>query len=653
MNTQEQIKQSYHDSATAIGEEIRKLRGRGREFVTGEIASFLGIVAFIALITISDSDWMKIIEGVMAAMMVVCYIVIRNKDTKNSRLIMEKEQLQRAYQHEEAALGGDFSAFDDGERYIDPHHPFTYDMDIFGKESLYQRINRTVTTLGADRLAESLSRVDMHKSAEETNEYHDAINTLATDDLSEWRMRFISCGVDAKIDTSAILQSLPKLQEITIPHFLSGRGIKIVASLLTIGILASIIAAIYRLVNPMLPIVWIFVNFFLVAGMAGKYLKQMLTVGNKLRNEMQPLMRVVKLANRIEPGQSIIIKKDVAHLQEAINSFEILTNIVETLILRTSDAYKFFADAFCLRGFFLVNKFSRWRSMATSNLTEWIGAVSELDTLVSMAQMRYDHPEAGSATIINNEKNEEPIYYEAKGLWHPFLGAKAVRNDFDIRDGNFYIVTGANMAGKSTFLRALGVNYILAMNGMPVFAESLTVSRFKLFSSMRTSDDLSHGISYFNAELLRLKQLLKYIDPSPLPSPSGRGESPTYDTQTHTPLGRYTLPEGEGRGGVGPSFSHTLLILDEILKGTNSLDKLNGSRMFLRAITDKPVAGVIATHDLELAKMEQESPQFHNWCFEIALGTDVTYPYKITPGVAKNQNATYLLSRILSNFAEK
>ena len=75
--------------------------------------------------------------------------------------------------------------------------------------------------------------------------------------------------------------------------------------------------------------------------------------------------------------------------------------------------------------------------------------------------------------------------------------------------------------------------------------------------------------------------------------------------------------------------------------------------MFLRAITDKPVAGVIATHDLELAKMEQESPQFHNWCFEIALGTDVTYPYKITPGVAKNQNATYLLSRILSNFAEK
>ncbi len=611
MNTQEQIKQSYHDSATAIGEEIRKLRGRGREFVTGEIASFLGIVAFIALITISDSDWMKIIEGVMAAMMVVCYIVIRNKDTKNSRLIMEKEQLQRAYQQEEAALGGDFSAFDDGERYVDPQHPFTYDLDIFGQESLYQRINRTVTTLGAGCLAESLSRVDRHKTIQEIERYHEAINTLAAPDLSDWRMRFISCGVKGKIDTDAILLSLPQLQAIAVPHYLSGRGIKVAASLLSVGLIASIIAAIYQLVNPMLPILWMFVNFFLVAGLAGSYLNRMLTVGNKLRNEMQPLMRVVRLIDEIEPRHSTLIKEDVDQLKEAASSFEMLTDIVETLILRTNDAYKFFADAFCLRGFFLLRKFSRWRTMATDNLTEWINAVSELDTLVSMAQMRYDHPEAGSATIIDKVNSEEPIYYEAKGLWHPFLGAKAVRNDFSIRDGNFYIVTGANMAGKSTFLRALGMNYILAMNGMPVFAESLTVSRFKLFSSMRTSDDLSHGISYFNAELLRLQQLLEYIQ------------------------------------------QPTLIILDEILKGTNSLDKLNGSRMFLRAITDKPVAGVIATHDLELAKMEQESPQFHNWCFEIALGTDVTYPYKITPGVAKNQNATYLLSNILRNFAKK
>lgn len=627
MNTQEQIKQACHERATTIGETIRQLRARGRAFVTGEIASFLGMVALIATITITDSDIMKIMEGLLAAVMIACYIIIRNKDTRNSRRLTELEQLRRAYRQEEAALGGDFSAFDDGKRYVDPHHPFTYDLDIFGKESLYQRLNRTVTTLGADRLAESLSRVDMHESIDEIDEYRKAVDTLAADGLAEWRMKFISCGVDAKIDTKAILQSLSHLREIIIPPYLSGRGMKVIASLLSAGLFASIIAAVYRLVNPMLPIVWLFVNFFLVAGLAGKYLKQMLTVGHQLRNEMQPLMRVVRLANEAEHGTSSIIKKDVDSLQEAISSFEMLADIVETLILRTSDAYRYFADAFCLRGFFLLHKFSRWRSMATSNLPTWIEAATELDALVSMAQMRYDHPEAGSATIIEETGSEAPVYFEARGLWHPFLGAKAVRNDFSIRDGNFYIVTGANMAGKSTFLRALGVNYILAMNGMPVFAERLTVSRFKLFSSMRTSDDLSHGISYFNAELRRLQQMIEFIqppidptdptDPTPFPSPSGRGE-------------------------------HTLLILDEILKGTNSLDKLNGSRMFLRAITKKPVAGVIATHDLELAKMEQESSLFHNWCFEIALGTDVTYPYKITPGVARNQNATFLIKKMLA-----
>lgn len=617
METKQQLRDNYHHEAAGLQQRINRMKARGRGFVTGEIASFLGLIAFIATITLSESELLKAAEGVLAALMAVCYIIIRNKDTRNSRRITELEQLRLAYQQEEAALDGDFAAFDDGERYVDPQHPFTYDLDIFGQESLYQRINRTVTTLGAGRLAESLSKVDRHKTIQEIDRYREAINTLAAPDLSDWRMRFISCGVKGKIDTDAILLSLPQLQKITIPHYLSSRSIKVAASLLSVGLIASIIAAIYQLVNPMLPILWVFVNFFLVAGLAGSYLNRMLTVGNKLRNEMQPLMRVVRLIDEIEPGHSTLIKEDVDQLKEAASSFEMLTDIVETLILRTSDAYKFFADAFCLRGFFLANKFCRWRSMTYSNLTVWIEAVTDLDVLVSMAQMRYNHPEAGSATIIEKEGSEEPIYYEAKGLWHPFLGAKAVRNDFSIRDGNFYIVTGANMAGKSTFLRALGINYILAMNGMPVFAERLTVSRFKLFSSMRTSDDLSHGISYFNAELRRLEQMIQFI------------------------------------GAPTPSSSHTLLILDEILKGTNSLDKLNGSRMFLRAISDKPVAGIIATHDLELAKMEQESPQFHNWCFEIALGTDVTYPYKITPGVAKNQNATYLLSRILCNFATR
>ena len=165
------------------------------------------------------------------------------------------------------------------------------------------------------------------------------------------------------------------------------------------------------------------------------------------------------------------------------------------------------------------------------------------------------------------------------------------------------------MAGKSTFLRSIGINYVLAINGLPVFADDMEISLFYLFTNMRTKDDLTHGISYFNAELLRLKQLINSLD-------------------IETP---------------------TLIILDEILKGTNSVDKLNGSRLFLKYISDKNVTGIIATHDLELSNLEKEQPnRFHNYCFEIQLSDQLTYPYKITKSVARNQNATYLLKQLLT-----
>ena len=309
-------------------------------------------------------------------------------------------------------------------------------------------------------------------------------------------------------------------------------------------------------------------------------------------------------------------------LAEALPSFSELEKILSGYDRRGNFLGLFFTDSFLLSDFFLVRRFLKWKNNYMAQMEEWVEIVSEMDAMVSMADFRYNHPEATDARLLDasetqlqaGQKSEcfgQPVVFEAKNLYHPFLGAKAVKNDFCIDDGNYYIVTGANMAGKSTFLRSLGVNYILAMAGMPVFADTLRISRFRLFSSMRTSDDLTHGISYFNAELLRLEQLVQFC----------KGDS-----------------------------LRTLIILDEILKGTNSVDKLNGSRLFLESIAQLPVSGVIATHDLELSKMENESDlgrRFHNYCFEIDLGLDVTYTYKIQRGVAKNQNATFLLKKLI------
>lgn len=612
--TNKQI-EDYRREEETLRQQIQRLKARSRAFVIGDILSFLGILFFLVLITLSDNSMLRVGEGVMAAVMAVVYIVVRNRDVKNSERMAETERLRRVYVHEAAALTGDFSAFDDGQRYVNPHHPFTYDLDIFGRDSLFQRINRTVTNEGADRLAAFLQSVDMHSTTAEINAYREAVNELAAqgDDANRidhaagdeaaamlrWRMRFMAFGVDGKIDTTTVKREAPNVGKVVFPSCFQRGSLKVLLWALVVGFLASIVLAVEGQLSVGVPILWLFFNFFLTQTLAQRRLRAIQTAVVALHDDMQPLMRLVRHILSVD-FHSDVVKRQVDAIREAANSMEHLTAIVETMVLRGHGLYLFLSDSILLRGMFLAMKYVAWQRSATDKVDALVAAVAELDALVSMGELRSED----RAEVVD----DKGVVFRSKGLGHPFLGEKAVKNDFVIDDRNFYIVTGANMAGKSTFLRAVGVNYVLAMNGMPVFADQLTVSRFQLFTSMRTSDDLAHGISYFNAELLRLQQLIDHLDATP--------DKPT------------------------------LIILDEILKGTNSLDKLNGSRMFLEAMEQRPVTGLIATHDLELSKMAADA-RFHNYCFEIALGTDVTYSYKITPGVARNQNATFLLGKLL------
>jgi DNA mismatch repair ATPase MutS len=360
---------------------------------------------------------------------------------------------------------------------------------------------------------------------------------------------------------------------------------------------------VYGFVESSVPLWWGVLQFFSVLFLCSPTINRINRIVAHLSNSLQGYYRLIRLVDSTSfSGQQL--QELQTRLNGAETSFHELEGFLKGLDSRGNIFGLIVFNILFLSDFFLIRRFYRWQRKFSCNMKDWLAVVSELDSLVSMATVRFNHPEAVNAEVVDDTK----IIYRAQGLYHPFLGKNARKNDFDIEDHHYYIITGANMAGKSTFLRALGVNYILAINGMPVFADQLKVSRFKLFSSMRTQDDLAHGISYFNAELLRLKQLIVYAD----------DEKPT------------------------------LIILDEILKGTNSADKLSGSRMFLQAMMTQNVSGVIATHDLELSKMADEYPErFHNYCFEIQVGEQVTYDYQITSGVARNQNATYLLQKIL------
>lgn len=578
------LEQSYQQKAQVYGQQVQSLRSRGRGFVVGEVVLFVAFVASLAGVT--QAGW-RVAGAVLAVVFFVGYVVLRRLDVRNDARARHLEDLQTVYEHEAQALRGDYRAFDEGTRYADPHHAFSYDLDIFGPDSLYQRMCRTVTTGGSDALARHLSELQPLSASP------DNIDRLAADE--PLRMAFIARGARGKIDTEEIARSLEAVRQLSVASFFSSPWVHAAVWVDVAAFLACVVLAAAGKVGAMLPLWWGTLQFFAAYALCNVTLRRIGSVLGHLQNQLRQLMEVVTL---LSPAP--------------VDSFQQLATLLDDLDKRGNILGLLLTDAFCLNDIRVVRRFVRWREKGADDVEAWIARVVRTDVEVTVATLRHNHPQTTWPQWVSGST----LVYEAHGLWHPFLGERAVRNDFRIDDRNFYIVTGANMAGKSTFLRAIGVNYVLAMAGMPVFAELLTVSRFKLFSSMRTTDDLSHGISYFNAELLRLKQLIAFCDHEVL------------DDEAHP------LP--------------TLLILDEILKGTNSADKLSGSRMFLEAVSRKKVAGIIATHDLKLSEMADRYPErFHNCCFEIGLGERVTYSYKVTPGVARNQNATYLLRQIL------
>ena len=597
-----QIKESYQHSVDKYAAEVAALKRKNTGFITSELLLFGAMATCLVCYFALDGDthlWLC-----AAFLSLVAYFLVRHFDDKNKERIEHKTALMKVCQDEVKAMEGDFSSYEKGEAYLNPHHAYAFDLDIFGKDSLFNRICHTITTGGSDALAENLSR-ETPLSIDEIESRRELQQDLA-ESAHQWRLEFFALGEYGKINSSAVVGAMAKVSQMSLPAWFGSGLALVVGWLLMMGICASVVLAILGKVSVDFPLWWVMIQFMVVFAVCKSSLDKIDCNGGKLRHQLMAYSQVLRLISQ-RTFSSQLGKEMQEKLAEALPSFSELEKILSGYDRRGNFLGLFFTDSFLLSDFFLVRRFLKWKNNYMAQMEEWVEIVSELDAMVSMADFRYNHPEAKDAQMID----ERLVVFEAKNLYHPFLGAKAVKNDFCIDDGNYYIVTGANMAGKSTFLRSLGVNYILAMAGMPVFADTLRISRFRLFSSMRTSDDLTHGISYFNAELLRLEQLVQFCKGDAL---------------------------------------RTLIILDEILKGTNSVDKLNGSRLFLESIAHLPVSGVIATHDLELSKMENESDlgrRFHNYCFEIDLGLDVTYTYKIQRGVAKNQNATFLLKKLI------
>lgn len=601
---QEEVRKEYKERHAEKVHECRRLRRRGRMLAVMRLVSFLVCVGAVIYLALTDGAWWP--WCTVSVLSLMCYLVLRNVDDVNSLRIKAFSNICRVYVKEQKWLDGDFEGFDDGGRFVNPNHEYTYDMDVFGSQSIYQRMCRCVTSGGADELAEILSSCALGSGVKvEIDRRRDAVEEMV--DKVDWRVEFMSYGQENVMDTSGILRSLNMLRSMKIGSFISQRWTFVVAWAAIVSFYTCVMLSVLSLVSVSATVWFGILLMVSTLILTSGPLRRMSRDISNLHGQLKAYIQLVNVILKLEPI-SAYNRRTWSTLTAdgvgALDSFRELDYILDAIARRNNVIGMLLVNMLFLNDFFLLRRILKWQKRCAPNVESWIEAVSDIDAWVSMATFCYNNPQMASPEIIDGGG----VSLRAKEMSHPFLGSSGVTNDFTIEDGNFYIITGANMAGKSTFLRSLGVNYILAMAGMPVFAEHFAVSVFGLFSSMRTSDNLANGVSYFNAELLRLRQLLECCK-------SRRG---------------------------------TLIILDEILKGTNSLDKLSGSRMFLESVSRLDVSGVVATHDLELSRMADTHPAFHNFCFEIGVADEITYSYKIAPGVAVNQNATYLLGKIVS-----
>jgi DNA mismatch repair ATPase MutS len=247
----------------------------------------------------------------------------------------------------------------------------------------------------------------------------------------------------------------------------------------------------------------------------------------------------------------------------------------------------------------------KWRLKYRDLIPEWFSVLAEFDALSGLAAFSFNNPE-----FVFPELNSGEFMLKAEKIGHPLIPvASCVTNDFEIRGWKqFYIITGANMTGKSTFLRSIGTNYLLAMLGAPVFAEKFIFTPVEIHSSIRTNDSLVKGESYFYAELRCLKEIIRELE------------------------------QGQRK----------LILLDEILKGTNSSDKQSGSIALIKQLMNYDVVGIFATHDIAISALINTYPDnIRNLCFEISIENDrMEIDYKIRPGVCRNLNATYLMKKM-------
>jgi hypothetical protein len=560
----------------------RKLHG------LGTLRLVIFILAFLSFFVLNGEAfiWVLALSLISFLGLVKLGVNVRYKRDKHRKCA----ELNRL---EIKALKGDWSGFQNGAEFISSKHPFSSDMDLFGEGSFFQLINRTVSAEGSSRLAEKLS------SGSSTLELdHSAIEELRQH--MEWNQGF--CAEGLLSEPSDFRHDIRKVKNVEVSTHVFAKFLRIGIPILSISM--AILFGI-GVVNS--------ASFLMYASLVLVYIGSGLKQTNLLAAELGSVANVTKIRRRQMDLVSCLTINNVSFrtyidqrligegsLQKALIALE---RLQERIDYRMNLPVGVLLNIFLAWDLQLIHQYKQWQRKYGQDFFEHLEMFPELEVWVSGAIYKFNNPASVFATI------QDECAPKIIDLKHPFVPEESRQgNSLNFMEGHkFLIITGPNMAGKSTFLRSVGLAFISANAGFPVLASSCQLPQRKLYSSMRTSDDLNAKSSYFHAELSRLKSIMDAMN----------------------------------------SGEKVFVILDEILKGTNSIDKEKGSALFLQKMKRLGCMGIIATHDLSLCNLAMDDSDYFNQSFDSVISNnELSFDYRLRDGVCQNMNATFLLTKM-------
>jgi MutS domain V len=591
-----EAKQFYDSRIETLTHQQKILQQRKSIFGILRLGSMLAIIASFYFIWSAN----KLYAIATAVILIIVFIQLIYKDLANKAAIKHLQYLININENELKALEGKYNQFEDGVQFTPHDHFYANDMDVFGRASLYQFLNRTTSELGAEKLAKCL----LSPATKETIlQRQTAVKELAT--KNEWLQNLQAIGKESSIKKNTLEKIKHWLQEPTL--FLQFKPWQWLRWLLPAIIITITIFYSFDFLSEGTWYLFLFI-FLAIAFQINKVVAPLHNTLSSMVDDLGILSESIAAIEkenftspRLQQLKTDLQKQNIA----ASSKIKKLKKVLDRLDLRYNMVIAIPINVFLMWNLQQVLDLEKWKKENDDNVQFWFDTLAEFEALNSFATLHFNNPTYCFPIIKENH-----FFIAATELGHPLIHQnKRVNNFINIQTaGEIMLVTGSNMAGKSTYLRSIGINVILTMSGAPVCAKSFALSPVQLLSSMRIADNLEESTSTFYAELKKLKTVIEKIN---------AGEK-------------------------------VFVLLDEILRGTNSLDRHTGSEALIRQLIKQKAAAILATHDVALATLEKEYlSNILNYHFDAQTkGEELFFDYKLKDGVCTNMNASLLMKKI-------